>query len=100
MDYRYESLLFLTCEQAHNRYMFLINCPHCTERQLASSVQIQSIHRTSEGMLGYVRCTGGHVVLHRFETAYPKPKPPASVIALRNRQAAAADETSEATKVA
>jgi len=52
---------------------------------------IKSVHRTSEGMVGYVRCAAGHTVLHKFEGAYPKPKPPASVIAMR---AAAATEAS------
>ncbi len=46
------------------------------------------MHRTSEGLIGYVRCAAGHTVLHKFAPAYPNPKPPASVIALRERVAA------------
>lgn len=63
--------------------MFIINCPHCDAQQLVTPTHIQSIHRTSEGMVGYVLCAGGHTIVHSFADAYPTPEPPASVIALR-----------------
>lgn len=68
--------------------MFLIHCPHCDAQQLVTNTHIQSIHRTSEGMIGYIRCAGGHTIVHRFPEAYPKPKPPASVAALQDARAA------------
>jgi len=71
--------------------MFIIQCPVCDQQHLVTNRHIKSIHRTSEGMVGYVRCAAGHTVLHKFEEAYPKPKPPASVIAMRE---AAANEAS------
>jgi len=49
--------------------------------------RIESIHRSAEGLVGYVRCALGHLVIHQLPEAYPKPKPPASVIALRRRWA-------------
>lgn len=67
--------------------MFIINCPTCEAQQLVTNKNIESVHRTSEGMVGYVRCPGGHTVLHQFAMAYPKPKPPAAVLALREAQA-------------
>lgn len=66
--------------------MFIIDCPTCEAQHLVTNTHIESIHRTSEGMVGYVRCANGHTVLHRFADAYPKPKPPASVIEFAERQ--------------
>lgn len=76
--------------------MFIIDCPKCEKQQLVTNKSIVSVHRTSEGMVGYVRCpSGGHVILHRFEEAYPNPKPPASVIALREAQRGEREESAE-----
>ncbi len=47
--------------------------------------RIESVHRSAEGLIGYVRCPAGHLVIHRFPESYPKPAPPASVIELRER---------------
>ena len=72
-----------------NAYMFIIDCPICgadnttaTSQQLVSNTHIQSISRTSDGLVGHVRCAGGHTVIHRFADQAPTPKPPASVTEL------------------
>lgn len=70
--------------------MFIINCSQCEAQHLATNAHILSVHRTSEGMVGYVRCASGHIVMHRFADPYPKPKPPASVIALQHETPEAA----------
>lgn len=72
--------------------MFILQCPECDAQHLVTNTHILSMHRTSEGFIGYVRCAAGHTVMHRFADAYPKPKPPASVIALRRAQAEGLDE--------
>lgn len=69
-------------------------CRHCEALQLIPESHIESKHRTSDGLVGYVRCAIGHLVIHQFAEAYQKPEPPASVIALR-AQLAASDSTGE-----
>ena len=64
-------------------HSFILYCRHCEAQQLIPHSNVESKHRTSEGVVGYVRCGFGHLVIHQFAAAYPKPKPPASVIALR-----------------
>ena len=68
--------------------MFHIECTECEGLCLVTNRHIQSIHSTSEGMIGYVKCPSGHTVIHRFAEAYPKPKPPVSVVALQQADAA------------
>jgi len=76
--------------------MFIIDCRYCSTQHLVTNAHIQSTHRTSEGMVGYVRCAQGHTVIHRFTNPYPKPKPPASVLALRANQSPVSEESSVA----
>lgn len=63
--------------------MFIIDCTHCQAQHLVTNKHIESLHRTSEGIVGYVRCANDHTVMHLFAEAYPKPKPPASVVELK-----------------
>lgn len=68
--------------------MLIIHCGKCAAPHLGLGTSIESMHRSAEGLVGYVRCPAGHLVIHHFDEAYPKPDPPASVIALRARLAA------------
>ena len=49
--------------------MFIVDCPTCDQRHLLSNHHIESLHKTSHGIVGYVRCAAGHVVLHQFPVA-------------------------------
>jgi len=60
-----------------------VHCVRCATTYLTTDTRIESVHRSAEGMVGYARCIAGHLTLHRLEEAYPKPPPPASVLALR-----------------
>lgn len=71
------------------RDMISVYCRKCETTYLAAADSIDSTHRTAEGLVGYVLCGAGHLVIHQFAEAYPKPKPPVSVLALRARLAAA-----------
>lgn len=71
--------------------MVIINCRACRTSHLLSETRTESVHRSAEGLVGYVRCPAGHWVIHHFAEAYPKPDPPASVLALRARTAAQAE---------
>lgn len=62
-----------------------IHCRRCDAWYLAAGTRTESTHRSAEGLVSYVRCAAGHVFVHQFAEAYPKPKPPASVRALRTR---------------
>ena len=61
----------------------LMYCRTCAAEQLLTDARIESTHRSAEGLVGYLRCSAGHLVVHQFAEAYPKPQPPASVLALR-----------------
>lgn len=62
---------------------FTAYCRICASDQLLGATAIDSKHQSAEGIVGYVRCPGGHLVIHRFAAAYVTPEPPASVIELR-----------------
>jgi len=79
------------------RDVFIVHCPKCEAKHLASSSSIESTHRTADGLVGYIRCVAGHLVIHQLTEAYPKPKPPPSVIALRARLAAEEAGLAQAT---
>lgn len=58
-------------------------CRTCSTHYAADVMRTESIHRSAEGLVGYLRCPENHLALHRFAPAYPNPEPPASVLALR-----------------
>lgn len=91
-----KSSLFFMLTQAHHGAMVIIHCPTCDAQHLVANDHIMSKHRTSDGVVGYVRCAAGHTLIHQFTEAYPKPKPPASVIALRQQLATNAGATKTA----
>ncbi|MGH1506404.1 MAG: hypothetical protein ACRBI6_22835 [Acidimicrobiales bacterium] len=50
--------------------MFLITCPGCSSPHLAAQSDVLSMHRTSEGLIGYIRChDSGATVVHNFTKA-------------------------------
>lgn len=50
--------------------MFLITCPGCSTPHLASTTDVLSMHRTSQGLIGYVKCHDtGAIVVHNFTKA-------------------------------
>jgi hypothetical protein len=46
--------------------MNTITCHHCHVDVLVDSASTVSLHRTSEGTVGYVRCPLGHLNVVRF----------------------------------
>ncbi len=66
----------------------VIFCGNCGAQHVVDNTRIESVHRSAEGLVGYVRCLAGHLVIHQLAEAYPKPKPPASVLEIRARLAA------------
>lgn len=48
--------------------MHTITCRHCHLDVLVDSASTVSMHRTSEGTIGYVRCPLGHLSVIRFDT--------------------------------
>lgn len=66
-----------------------VHCPKCATTHLVAEASIESVHRSADGLVGYVRCSAGHMLVHPLAEAYAKPKPPPSVIAFRDRWAAA-----------
>ena len=57
--------------------MHTITCHHCHTDVLVDSASTVSLHRTSEGTIGYVRCPLGHlsvVRFHRARVALPSPR--------------------------
>lgn len=67
----------------------IMHCRQCEAGHLISDTRMRPLHRTSEGWIGYFRCATGHMSVQRVAEAYPKPKPPASVLELQARLAAA-----------
>lgn len=66
----------------------VVFCRTCAVEHAIEDTRTESTHRSAEGLVGYVRCPQGHLTIHLFAEAYPKPPPPASVVALRARLAA------------
>ncbi len=67
----------------------IVHCRKCAADYLITETRIESTHRSAEGLIGYLRCVAGHLSIHQFAEAYPKPAPPPSVIARRSRLVAA-----------
>ncbi len=50
--------------------MILIDCTPCQHRHLVADRDVLSLHTTSEGVIGYVRCPESKTILiHNFTTA-------------------------------
>jgi|GEM_PF-3489128 len=75
-------------------------CRSCNVAHRASELPVESVHRSAEGLVSYVRCPSGRVLIYPLAEAYPKPKPPAAVLALRARLAAEADPDRDPTNSA
>lgn len=87
--------------------MFLITCPGCSTPHLAAQSDVLSMHRTSEGLIGYIRChDSGATVIHNFTKAQtmastgaaPSPAP-ATVETPAPEHAAPAETTTPERKV-
>ncbi len=74
---------------------FKMHCRECAVVYVVAESRIESQHRSGEGLVGYVWCPVGHLAIHQFAEAYPKPPPPQSVIDLRAQLAAAEPVTAE-----
>ncbi len=72
-----------------------IHCRRCAAHYLVPKARIESMDQSTERLVGYVRCTAGHLVIHQFTEAYPKRETPASTAAFRSQLAAAERMASE-----
>lgn len=68
-----------------NEGMLIIHCRSCPEPRLGLATRIESMHRSAEGLVGYVRCPAGHLVVHQFDDVDAEPKAPPSLLELRPR---------------
>ena len=70
-----------------------VTCQRCAADFTVTWADFESVHRSADGLVGYVRCAASHLVVASLPKAYAWPPPPASVLALR---AALADKAGRA----
>ncbi len=75
----------MACCEQHD-VMFSIDCGWCGATHLLPESNIESKHLTSQGIVGYVKCPAGHLMVHLFRDSYPSPPPPAIVVAIQQRR--------------
>ncbi len=74
---------------------FKMYCRECAANYVVAESRIESKHQSAEGLVGYVWCPVGHLAIHQFTEAYPKPPPPQAVIDRRAPLAAVEPATAE-----